>query len=110
MMHTYGKRGTIPGHKIQGQTAKCNSQNQTLSFAFSHCKYFHNQETHEYYFLLQVYNYITYTPESKIRTRHKKRKRQRERETKRESEWKGGREREKKESESEEEGERERRD
>ena len=33
---------------------------------------FLSKKTHENYFLLQVYNYTTYTPEGKIRTRHKK--------------------------------------
>ena len=44
--------------------------------------------------LLQVYNYTTYTPEDKIRTRHKKRERdkERERERKSEIEREGGRE------------------
>ena len=89
----YSNIGTSTGYKIQGQTTKCNGQNQTLSFTFSHCKYFLKQKTNENCFLLQVYNYTTYTRESKIRTRPKKRKRERERE--RQSEREGGREREK---------------
>ena len=71
-----------------GMTAKCNGQNQTLSFTFSHCKYILKQKAHKNYFLLQVYNYTTCIPESKIKMRHKKRGRERER--KRESEREGG--------------------
>ena len=113
----YSKRGTTPGYKIQeqtakcnqktakcnGQTTKCNGQNQTLSFTFSHCKYFRRQKARKNYSHLQVYNYTTYPPGSKIRTSH--RDREREREKKKE---KGERERER-ERRREKEGEKERR-
>ena len=83
---------------------KCNGQNQTLSFTFSHCKYFCQQKT-KLCFHLQVYNSITYTPESKIRTRHRERKKERERGKEREREEglkKEERKREKKERKKEE--------
>ena len=87
----YSKSETTPEYKIQGritkfngQTAKCNGQNRTLSFTFFHCKYFRLQKTQENYYHLQVYNCTTYTPEIKIRKRNRDRERERARETKRE--------------------------
>ena len=105
-VHTYSKRGKIPGYKIQRQTAKCNGQNQTLSVTFSHCKYYLQQKTHENYFFQQLCNYTTCTPEINIITRHKNREKERERERKKLRGREGGKEK-RKESKREKEGVRE---
>ena len=67
----------------------------------SYCKYFRQQKTQENYSDLQVYNFTTYTPESKIRKRYRvkererKREKERERKRKKEKEKKREKEREK---------------
>ena len=81
--------------KYRGRPPSAMAKTKHSHSDFPHCKSFLKQKTHENYFLLHVYNYTTYTPESKIRMRHEKRDRKKKREKVRGRE--GGKEKRKRE-------------